>query len=153
MSKSKSICFVGGEDVHKRIQLSRHLTNNGYKITIIGTSNQTFPDYINYVNYNLVRYFSPVSDFKTIKWFQKFFNDNKFDLIHTFDTNINNFLEKKVELEGIISNNLINNIWIHNNNIFLGSESQGLTVVNMNNKETKIFDKNNGLKIISLFLY
>jgi glycosyltransferase involved in cell wall biosynthesis len=82
----KKICFVGGEDVHKRIPLSKCLTDLGYKITIIGTSNNKFPDYINYVDYNLVRHFSPTSDYKTIKWFQKFFSENNFDLIHTFDT-------------------------------------------------------------------
>ncbi|WP_338733811.1 glycosyltransferase [Mangrovimonas cancribranchiae] len=82
----KKICLVGGEDVHKRIALSHYLTKADFKVTIIGTSTKTFPDTITYVPYNLVRHFSPSSDYKTLKWLQNFFKNNDFDVIHTFDT-------------------------------------------------------------------
>ncbi|WP_250436308.1 glycosyltransferase [Hanstruepera flava] len=83
---AKKICFVGGEDVHKRIPLSKHLIQAGYQVTIIGTSIEQFPSSITYCTYNLVRHFSPISDYKTIKWLQNYFNKNPFDIIHTFDT-------------------------------------------------------------------
>ena len=82
----KRICLVGGEDVHKRIALSRYLIAANYDVTILGTSTNEFPDDITYVSYNLVRHFSPLSDRKTIRWYRQFFNENHFDLIHTFDT-------------------------------------------------------------------
>ena len=83
---NKKICIVGGEDVHKRINLSKYLIDNGFEVTILGTSNQTFPDNINYVPYNLNRSFSALSDYKTIKFFKRFFKENSFDIIQTFDT-------------------------------------------------------------------
>jgi glycosyltransferase involved in cell wall biosynthesis len=83
---TKKICLVGGEDVHKRIALSKYLIEAGFDITILGTSNHNFPDSVNYVPYNLVRHFSPISDGKTIKWYKQFFKENYFDVIHTFDT-------------------------------------------------------------------
>ncbi len=83
---SKKICLVGGEDVHKRIHLSQYLIVAGFHVTIIGTSTMTFPDNINYYQYPLNRQLSLASDYKTIKWYQSFFTENKFDIIHTFDT-------------------------------------------------------------------
>ncbi|MBU2938627.1 glycosyltransferase [Lacinutrix sp. C3R15] len=83
---NKRICLVGGEDVHKRISLSSYLKEAGFQVTILGTSSHKFPDYINYVSYNLVRNFSPVSDAKTLKWYKDYFSKNEFDVIHTFDT-------------------------------------------------------------------
>mgnify|MGYP000598549187 CR=1 FL=1 len=82
----KRICLIGGEDVHKRIPLSKQLIHAGFEVTIIGTSDKIFPSNITYYNYNLVRHFSPISDYKTIKWLQNYFSDNQFDIIHTFDT-------------------------------------------------------------------
>ena len=83
---SKKICLVGGQDVHKRIPLSKYLMDAGFEITILGTSVEEFPDNINYFPYNLNRRFSAVSDYKTIKWYRRFFKNNDFDLVHTFDT-------------------------------------------------------------------
>lgn len=82
----KKICLVGGEDVHKRIALSNYLFDAGFEITILGTSSHDFPDSIRYVPYNLVRHYSPISDRKTINWYKHFFQENDFDVIHTFDT-------------------------------------------------------------------
>ncbi|HLT52559.1 MAG TPA: glycosyltransferase family 4 protein [Flavobacteriaceae bacterium] len=84
--KKLHICLVGGEDVHKRIELSQYLVDAGFRVTILGTSSQKFPDYVEYVNYNLVRSFSPVSDYKTVIWLKNYFKENNFDLIHTYDT-------------------------------------------------------------------
>jgi glycosyltransferase involved in cell wall biosynthesis len=83
---TKKICFVGGEDIHKRIPLSLYLINKGFDVTLLGTGNHEFPNSITYYSYNLVRYFSPISDYKTIHWCRNFFRENKFDIIHTFDT-------------------------------------------------------------------
>jgi glycosyltransferase involved in cell wall biosynthesis len=83
---TKKICFVGGEDIHKRIPLSEYLINEGFEVSLLGTSNHDFPSTIKYYNYNLVRHFSPISDYKTIQWCRIFFGENKFDIIHTFDT-------------------------------------------------------------------
>jgi len=82
----KRICIVGGEDVHKRINLSKYLINAGFEVTILGTSEKEFPKDINYVSYNLNRKFSFRSDYKTIKFYSRFFKDNTFDIIHTYDT-------------------------------------------------------------------
>lgn len=83
---SRKICLVGGEDVHKRIHLSQYLIDASFDVTIIGTSKQSFPDNVTYVNCNLKRNLSPINDYKTIAWYRDFFNRNHFDLIHTFDT-------------------------------------------------------------------
>lgn len=82
----KKICLVGGEDVHKRIQLSKYLMESDFQVTIIGTSNHKFPESITYHNYNLKRSLSPFADYKTIQWLKRFFEKNHFDVIHTFDT-------------------------------------------------------------------
>ena len=82
----KRICLIGGEDVHKRIALSRYLIEADFDVTILGTSTNEFPDDITYIQYNLVRHFSPVADRKTIQWYRRYFSENQFDLIHTFDT-------------------------------------------------------------------
>ena len=83
---TKTICIVGGEDVHKRINISKYLVDAGFKVTILGTSVEPFPEYINYTPYNLNRKFSFKSDYQTIKCYQKFFKENQFDVIQTFDT-------------------------------------------------------------------
>ncbi|HMC00851.1 MAG TPA: glycosyltransferase [Flavobacteriaceae bacterium] len=83
---AKKICLVGGEDVHKRIPLSKYLIDAGYNVTIIGNSNTKFPENINYVSYNLNRKFAPIDDYKTMQWFKHFFMTNRFNIIHTFDT-------------------------------------------------------------------
>ena len=82
----KKLCIVGGEDVHKRINLSKYLIQKNFEVTILGTSIEKFPDAIKYVNYNLYRKFSFKSDYKTIQFFKSFFLENEFDVIQTFDT-------------------------------------------------------------------
>lgn len=80
------ICLVGGEDSHKRIELSQYLIKAGLDVTIAGTGSQVFPDNITYVKYNLNRALAPLDDYKTIQWYKRFFTANHFDLIQTFDT-------------------------------------------------------------------
>ncbi len=82
----KKICIVGGEDVHKRINFSMYLIDDGYEVTILGTSEQKFPSELAYIPYNLNRKFSFKSDFKTIKFYKTFFKENNFNIIQTFDT-------------------------------------------------------------------
>ena len=82
----KRICIVGGEDVHKRINLSKYLINDGFDVTILGTSIENFPKNLTYIPYNLNRKFSFKSDYKTIQFFKRFFKENEFDIIQTFDT-------------------------------------------------------------------
>lgn len=84
--KPLKICIVGGEDVHKRIKLSKYLIESGFEVTILGTSEAAFPDHIHYVAYNLVRYFSFSKDYQTITFLKTFFRENQFDVIQTFDT-------------------------------------------------------------------
>jgi diguanylate cyclase (GGDEF)-like protein/PAS domain S-box-containing protein len=62
----------------------------------------------------------------------------------TFDTFSYAYEETSKKLTDIINNSLINNIWMHNNNFLLGTESQGLTV--LNDKKTYTFNENNGLQ-------
>lgn len=83
---TKSICLIGGEDVHKRIALSKYLIEADFKVTIIGTSTKEFPQNITYIRYNLYRPFSILKDYKTIIWLRQFFASKQFDIIHTFDT-------------------------------------------------------------------
>lgn len=83
---NKRICIVGGEDVHKRINLSQYLIEDGFDVTILGTSEKAFPDNVTYIPYNLNRKFSFASDYKTILFYKKFFCNNTFDIIQTFDT-------------------------------------------------------------------
>lgn len=82
----KKICLVGGEDVHKRIALSKYLIDAGFHVTVIGTTREPFPENITYVSYNLKRHFAPLADYKTVLWLKHFFMQNAFDVIHTFDT-------------------------------------------------------------------
>ncbi|MCI2285551.1 EAL domain-containing protein [Colwellia sp. MSW7] len=65
--------------------------------------------------------------------------------VFTFNINNNDFEKNHYELSKTINTKSINNIWIHNNNIFLGSDSHGLMIVNKKNKKTRIFNENNGL--------
>ncbi len=83
---SKTICIVGGEDVHKRINLSKYLIDAGFHVTILGTSKQKFPDNVTYIPYNLNRKFSFISDYNTIRFYKSFFKKNSFDVIQAFDT-------------------------------------------------------------------
>jgi glycosyltransferase involved in cell wall biosynthesis len=85
MSK-KRICIVGGEDVDKRINISKYLAEDSFEVTILGTSPKEFPSFINYVPYNLNRRFSFKSDYKTIQFYKSYFKENQFDIIQTFDT-------------------------------------------------------------------
>lgn len=82
----KTICIVGGEDVHKRINLSKYLIDADFDVTILGTSEQEFPTEVTYIPYNLNRKFSFKSDKKTIQFYKTFFKENTFDVIQTFDT-------------------------------------------------------------------
>ncbi|MDO6507573.1 EAL domain-containing protein [Colwellia sp. 4_MG-2023] len=61
-----------------------------------------------------------------------------------FDTNEYSYQKTSKKLTDIINNSLINNIWMQNNNVLLGTESQGLTV--FNEKKTYTFNENNGLQ-------
>jgi diguanylate cyclase (GGDEF)-like protein/PAS domain S-box-containing protein len=79
-------------------------------------------------------------------------NDNELFLLSStnkiFTFNINNslFSKKTIDLKGAINNYSINNIWIHNNIVLLGSESQGLTFVNIDNENINTLNESNGLK-------
>lgn len=83
---SKKLCIVGGEDVHKRINISKYINEDDFEVTILGTSVEKFPDFITYIPYPLNRKFSIKSDYKTIQFYKNFFNKNNFDIIQTFDT-------------------------------------------------------------------
>ncbi len=80
------LCIVGGEDVDKRILLSKYLIDSGFDVTILGTSSKKFPDNVTYIKYNLYRRFSFNKDYKTIQFYKTFFKENSFDIIQTFDT-------------------------------------------------------------------
>lgn len=86
MSDYVKICLVGGEDAHKRINLSKYLVNNKYQVTILGTVPYDYPKEINFIQYHLKRSFSPFSDIKTIYSYRRIFKKNRFDIIQTFDT-------------------------------------------------------------------
>jgi glycosyltransferase involved in cell wall biosynthesis len=83
---NKKICIVGGEDVDKRIPLSKYLIDAGFDVTILGTSFKEFPNNVTYINYNLYRRFSFKKDYKTVQFYKTFFNEYSFDVIQTFDT-------------------------------------------------------------------
>ncbi|QCW99677.1 glycosyltransferase family 4 protein [Aggregatimonas sangjinii] len=86
MNKKIHICLVGGEDAHKRIDLSRHLLNDGFAVTILGTKDYDYPEKINFIKYDLNRSFNPFSDFKTVRQYKRIFSENTFDIVQTFDT-------------------------------------------------------------------
>jgi len=70
---------------------------------------------------------------------------SKNNKIFTFDINNYSFMKSIIDLKEATNKNSINNIWVHNNNILLGSDSQGLAVVNIDSKNKKIFNESNGL--------
>ena len=80
------ICLVGGEDAHKRIELSQYLIANGFHVTLMGTKKFDCPPPIRFVLYNLNRKLNPLSDFKTILEYKRIFKSDEFDIIQTFDT-------------------------------------------------------------------
>lgn len=84
--KNKRLCIVGGEDVDKRIPISKYLIDAGFDVTILGTSPKKFPDNVTYIDYNLYRKFSLKRDYRTIQFYKTFFKENSFDIIQTFDT-------------------------------------------------------------------
>jgi diguanylate cyclase (GGDEF)-like protein/PAS domain S-box-containing protein len=63
--------------------------------------------------------------------------------IFTFDNTNKSFTNSILNFKNTININSINNLWMHNNNILLGSESYGLTIIN--NNTIKIFNESNGL--------
>ncbi|UOY06103.1 glycosyltransferase [Muricauda sp. SCSIO 64092] len=86
MSKRIHICLVGGEDAHKRIDLSKKLLHDNFKVTILGTKDYNYPEDINFIKYSLKRSLNVVSDIKTVFEYRKIVRENDFDLIQTFDT-------------------------------------------------------------------
>lgn len=86
MNDSISICLVGGEDAHKRIELSQHLIQNGFDVTILGTKEFQCPNGINVIWYRLNRRFNPISDIKTVLEYRRILKQNDFDIVQTFDT-------------------------------------------------------------------
>ena len=86
MEKKIHICLIGGEDAHKRIELSQHLLQEGFVVTILGTKDYTYPKNINFIKYDLNRSFNPFSDLKTVIQYKKILRENKFDIVQTFDT-------------------------------------------------------------------
>jgi len=86
MEKKIHICLVGGEDAHKRIDLSQRLLHEGFVVTILGTENYDYPKNINFIKYDLNRSFNPFSDIKTVRQYKNIIKNNRFDIIQTFDT-------------------------------------------------------------------
>lgn len=80
------ICLMGGEDAHKRIDLSKHLIANKFEVTILGTEDYDYPKNISFIKYGLNRSFNPISDLKTIFQYRRIINRNEFHIIQTFDT-------------------------------------------------------------------
>ncbi len=101
-------------------------------------------------NINTFKVYSTLNNNKFLNF--QINNNNKLFLLSknnqmfTFDINNYSFMKDSIDLKGVIDNNSINNIWTHNNNVLLGTESQGLTVINIDNKNISIFNENNGLK-------
>ena len=86
MKKKIEICLVGGEDAHKRIDLSQRLLLKGFSVTILGTKDYEYPENINFIKYDLNRSFNPFSDIKTVRQYTHILNSNTFDIVQTFDT-------------------------------------------------------------------
>ena len=86
MEKKIHICLVGGEDAHKRIDLSQHLLREGFEVTVIGTKEYDYPENISFIKYDLNRSFNPFSDIKTVQQYKKILKKNSFDIVQTFDT-------------------------------------------------------------------
>ena len=70
---------------------------------------------------------------------------SKDDQILTFDLNDLSFMKERIELRGDIDSKSINNLWVHNNNVILGSDSLGLVIINLENKQISKFNESNGL--------
>lgn len=86
MGYNLSICLVGGEDAHKRIELSQYLVQNGFDVTIIGTKSYQYPNNVTFLRYDLNRKAKPFSDISTILQYRSILKKGKFDIVQTFDT-------------------------------------------------------------------
>ncbi|MCV6628480.1 MAG: glycosyltransferase family 4 protein [Flavobacteriaceae bacterium] len=86
MIKKQKIALIGGEDAHKRIALSRLLTQQGYDVSILGSKTYDYPEDIQFIPYNLNRKLNLSSDFKTILEYRRLFANHDFDILQTFDT-------------------------------------------------------------------
>jgi glycosyltransferase involved in cell wall biosynthesis len=84
--QKKTLCIVGGEDAHKRIELAREMIGKGWNITILGTRAHEYPAPIRFVNYSLNRKLNPFSDLKTMLFYRSYFSRETFDVVQTFDT-------------------------------------------------------------------
>lgn len=78
--------MVGGEDANKRVDLSHKLISNGFEVTLLGTKTFDCPAQIRFVKYDLDRSFNFSNDYGTLRFYRRFFNENQFDIIQTFDT-------------------------------------------------------------------
>lgn len=83
-----NICLISGEDVSKRIPMTRHLENLGYKVTIAGSEPSAIFEQNNipYIPYNLEREFSIGADRNTVAAIRTIFEKQPFDIVHAFDT-------------------------------------------------------------------
>ncbi|WP_396590087.1 glycosyltransferase family 4 protein [Allomuricauda sp. R78024] len=86
MKNNLSICLVGGEDAHKRIELSQHLIKKGFDVTILGTKSYQYPSNVTFVKYELNRKSNLFSDIVTISQYRRILKKREFDIVQTFDT-------------------------------------------------------------------
>ena len=82
------ICFVGGEDVFRRIPLLRALHEKGFEVCAIGCGNvdKFHEAEIEYYHYNLEMGFSPVADVFSFFQLGRILRNLNPDIIHSFDT-------------------------------------------------------------------
>lgn len=85
---SHTIWHVGGEDVHMRIPLLKKLSERGYKVGAVGTSDtRKFEGTgIDYYTIPLSRWVNPFSDIRTLIALRKLIRQHKPDIVHGFDT-------------------------------------------------------------------
>ncbi len=83
-----NLCLISGDDVSKRIPISKRLQPLGYDITIAGSeAPEIFERHqMDYIPYSLEREFSISKDRGTMKEVEQIFSKRPFDIVHAFDT-------------------------------------------------------------------
>jgi glycosyltransferase involved in cell wall biosynthesis len=97
------ISYIGGEDIRMRIPILSLLKRRGFKVEAIGNNDsEAFSKTnINYRDYPLNRWLSPLADKESKLCLAELFANNKPDIIHLFDTKPGVLVPKVAKESGV----------------------------------------------------
>ena len=104
---TKTVWYIGGEDVRMRIPLLRKLREKCFDVAAVGSEEGTpfKAQEIPYYKYSLNRGLNPVSDFYSRQQLYSLFREFQPDIVHAFDTKplmIVPFAARRAQIKGCV---------------------------------------------------